>query len=757
MSESQKYKHGGQSTSGEASQFQPDYKEERPIGAFPADSRQEIMDRKRKAQLERMLLPDAPPRKRRSKKASPDRDPCLMIDVCPREPQPSTSGVTRSSDLHSAEPEPPTSSVTSPVGTNDYNFDPEVEECLRLSNFSDENDDLSSDCLLQDPTFMTNGRNALTEPGCVSDLSAFQAEVLRTEDEASDRALRDIVPEDCYSFNWNKDRNSFKGQREVFTETHGPTFQITNQTRPIDIFYKMFDDDFLDLLCIETNRYAVQKIAMLQEQNKLSSFSRLQRWTPTNRDEMIIFLAIIILQGLYPLPEEEAFFKFNGFGTMPFFGKIMSFNRYFLLKSMLHFVDNQTLQDTTKICKIRPVVDYFNKKFSGLYVPSQEIAIDESLLKWHGRLSFAQKITSKAAKVGIKTYELCESSSGYLWKFFVYTGKEKLTSTTVDKNIQIGQPDEELTIYRSGDYETNDWLDGDTSIVLTDTTDIQPIDRPTNATAKIVYTLIEPLLNRGYTLVMDNFYNSPLLLRFLKKQKTDCYGTLRLNREFVPETIKTLTKTDLRHGEAVASYCSDLSVLVWRDANLVSMISTFHNLQIGTSDKYNRLTYKPSIVLDYNKTMGGIDRKDQFLFAQPIERLRNKIWFKKLFRRLYNSALFNCFVIFSGVHQNISHRKFRTVLAEELLLRHRHIDLTTEYRLFSVRARSAQVTSKVRSNLRHRTQSRPTVDSNHFPIRTGSKYTVCCMCPKKSRTIWKCEECDVNLCIEDCFKLYHKP
>ncbi|KAL0879457.1 hypothetical protein ABMA27_003208 [Loxostege sticticalis] len=37
-------------------------------------------------------------------------------------------------------------------------------------------------------------------------------------------------------------------------------------------------------------------------------------------------------------------------------------------------------------------------KFSSLYYPRQEIAIDESLLKWHGRLSFAQKINSMVAQ-----------------------------------------------------------------------------------------------------------------------------------------------------------------------------------------------------------------------------------------------------------------------------------------------------------------------------------------------------------------------
>ncbi|KAJ8736824.1 hypothetical protein PYW07_000095 [Mythimna separata] len=62
------------------------------------------------------------------------------------------------------------------------------------------------------------------------------------------------------------------------------------------------------------------------------------------------------------------------------------------------------------------------------YVPSQNICIDESLTLWKGNLKFRQYIKTKAAKFGVKTYELCESSTGYLWSFFVYLGK----ATTYD-------------------------------------------------------------------------------------------------------------------------------------------------------------------------------------------------------------------------------------------------------------------------------------------------------------------------------------
>ncbi|XP_022834273.1 uncharacterized protein LOC111362017 isoform X1 [Spodoptera litura] len=755
---------------------------QRRTAALRSATRQEPIPRKREEHLERMLLPDAPPRKRQTKN-SPERQPCILVvppadqsfELRPDEPsaaEPSTSGVSPSAEPCPVEivfeaiqvlPGPAegdidvgaevvvatteVSGLPSAMGVGDTSFDLVMNEWLRLTDEICDSGDDNDDSFF--PTTQ-NERNALTEPACDSDLTLFQAKVLQREEELNDRAIRDIVPDDCYTFVWSKDRADFHGKREKFTGVSGPTFDVTKQTRPIDMFDKMFDVTFIDQLCTETNRYAEQTIALLREQNKVGIHSRFHRWSPTNRDEMMTFLAIMILQGLYPLPEEEAYFKFNGFGTLQYFAKIMTYNRFLLLKTFLHFVDSQTCTDTTRLCKIRPVIDYFNNKFSSLYMPSQEIAIDESLLKWHGRLSFTQKISSKAAQVGVKTYELCESSTGYLWKFFVYAGKDKPTSTS----DATDRSDEEEAIDGLGeddDRSTNDaTTDGSRSG--------EHGDRPVTATARIVYDLIEPLLHRGHTVIMDNFYNSPLLLRSLKKNKTDCYGTLRLNREFVPDTVKNLTKTELRQGEVVATYCSDLAIMVWRDANLVSLISTYHNLQIGSQDKYNRQTYKPNIVLDYNKSMGGVDRKDQFLSAHPMERVKNKVWYKKLFRRMYNAAIFNCFVIFSSVHRKISHRQFRTELAEDLLRRHRQIDLTTEYRRLNGRASTTSpVKTTTQRNIHHRTQARPIVEANHFPIRTGSKYTCCWLCPKKTRTIWKCEECDVNLCVDGCFKAYHKP
>ncbi|KAJ8704146.1 hypothetical protein PYW07_013440 [Mythimna separata] len=191
------------------------------------------------------------------------------------------------------------------------------------------------------------------------------------------------------------------------------------------------------------------------------------------------------------------------------------------------------------------------------YVPSQNICIDESLTLWKGNLKFRQYIKTKAAKFGVKTYELCESSTGYLWSFFVYLGK----ATTYDPTFPS-------TLLKS------------TATVL---------------------TLIHPLLDKGYTLFMDNWFNSPLLARFLKTRKTDCVGTLRANRRNVPPLI-SLCK--LKEGQFTARHSGDITVMAYQDKiRKISTISTYHGIQQGRMEPkpYREAQFKPNVILDYNK------------------------------------------------------------------------------------------------------------------------------------------------------------
>ncbi|XP_041982758.1 piggyBac transposable element-derived protein 4-like [Aricia agestis] len=304
----------------------------------------------------------------------------------------------------------------------------------------------------------------------------------------------------------------------------------------------------------------------------------------------------------------------------PGFGKHMSINRFLLISKLLHFANNEDMcspgldVSEARLFKIKPVLSHLNNKFQSLYKMAQNIALDESLLQWKGWLDINQLVPNKAAVMGIKSYEICESQTGYLWRFEIQAHKKSPQQ----------QPEEPLNA----------------------------------STPSIVLRLTHGLENKGYTLWMDNFYNSPSLARRLKASGIHCVGTLRTNRQFVPRALHDLTKRNMRKSQITGLTSGDVDVMVWKDVNRVAMISTYH----GNAVKQVRESTKPILILDYNIMMGGVDKKDQMLAMYPIERKRTRVWYKKLFRRLLNVSVLNSFIIHRH-SSTLTHRNFRIKLS----------------------------------------------------------------------------------------------
>jgi hypothetical protein len=227
----------------------------------------------------------------------------------------------------------------------------------------------------------------------------------------------------------------------------------------------------------------------------------------------------------------------------------------------LHFTENESITNIDrpeKFFKSFPVISHLNNKFQELYLPNQDMPL-------------------KASKFGIKTYELCDTTTGYLWSFLVYTGKD----TKLDSPL---------------------------------------ITADTSKTSTTVLKLVEPLMKQGWIVWMDNFYNSPALVRTLKMTyKTDCVGTLKLNCMDMPPKVKN---AKLKKGKIIAQHAGSVSVTKWSDKKILTMISTYHSHDTRTVTIRGNETVKPISVLDYNKPMIGVDLKDQSLLSYVIERKR---------------------------------------------------------------------------------------------------------------------------------------
>lgn len=74
---------------------------------------------------------------------------------------------------------------------------------------------------------------------------------------------------------------------------------------PIDFYTLFVDENVLDFLVSETNRYAHQII----NSRILSKCSRLKKWTPIDRTEMRNFLGLIIWMGLVNMPNLRDYWR----------------------------------------------------------------------------------------------------------------------------------------------------------------------------------------------------------------------------------------------------------------------------------------------------------------------------------------------------------------------------------------------------------------------------------------------------------------
>ena len=291
----------------------------------------------------------------------------------------------------------------------------------------------------------------------------------------------------------------------IFTGNSGVQVTISENPGALEIFKLFATDDFYDILVEQTNLYASQYIEMHPE---LGPHSFAKKWRETNREEMGKFLALSLLMGIVKKPSIRHYWSLDPLLKGSVFNSVMGRNRFQAILGFLHFANNEFYDPDDprrdRLYKIRPVVEYLVTKFKTVYLPTENVCIDEELLLWKGRLIVKQYIPSKRYRFGIKLFSLCEDS-GYLWNSYIYLGKnENLTEEEKLWDSHLG---------KSG---------------------------------AVVPRLMNGLFGVGYKLYLDNWYTSHKLFSYLEENGTAACGTARANRIDLPGSFK---KAALPKGE----------------------------------------------------------------------------------------------------------------------------------------------------------------------------------------------------------------
>jgi hypothetical protein len=152
----------------------------------------------------------------------------------------------------------------------------------------------------------------------------------------------------------------------------------------------------------------------------------IRSWKLVVEKEIYVVVQLLMIMGIIQKPFTRPYFSKKSIVSIPDFTDVMNRDIFELICRFLHFVCNDSklmYQGSKKIFKIYPILCHLNEKIQTLYLPDQNIRVDQSMRLWKGHLSCRQYLPLNASKIDITSFEICELNTGYLWCFLVYKGK----------------------------------------------------------------------------------------------------------------------------------------------------------------------------------------------------------------------------------------------------------------------------------------------------------------------------------------------
>jgi len=237
-----------------------------------------------------------------------------------------------------------------------------------------------------------------------------------------------------------------------------------------------------------------------------------------------------------------------------------------------------------------------NATFSRFYNHSENLAIDEVIASFKGRVIFKEYLPKKLERFGIKIFKLCDST-GYTYGMKVYLGKDR-----------------------------------------------QRTEQHVTATHATVTELTRNI-RHGHKLYMNNFC-SPELFDDLA-EKDLLLWHCRPNRRGMPQDLEPNTKKLKREYIRVRTRAY-LTGILWLDKRDICMLTNIHNAPAeGNFCNEGGKAIKPQIVMDYNHHMGYVDKGERIANSYSNSRRTFK-WTNKLFFHLLDLAILNSYILHSS-------------------------------------------------------------------------------------------------------------
>ncbi|CAK9816388.1 PiggyBac transposable element-derived protein 4 [Anthophora quadrimaculata] len=476
---------------------------------------------------------------------------------------------------------------------------------------------------------------------------------------------------------------------------------------PIDFFKLFFTEELVTDIVRETNNNAAKKV----EGKTLSSRSIWRSWYDVTVTEFWAFIGVIINMGTMPLANIQEYWSKNDNSYIPFYSDTFTRDRFCQIFWRLHLktIPLQNTNPRTRLLLVSGFLEYINERFLNYFIPGEQICVDESTVKFKGRISFITYNPMKPTKWGIRVYTLADSNTGFICGILPYYGS--LTTETL----------------------------------------IRP-DLPVST--RIPLHLYKMILDKipgaqGHHMFTDRYYTSYILAEELRKQRCHLTGTIMTNRKHLPCEIR---KPKFGNRSTCAYRKGNTLVLAWKDKRIVTALTTWNNAGITPVRRTLRggievVIKKPNVIQNYIKFMSGVDRADQLASTYCFLRKSVK-WWRKLFFWGLEICSINSYILYKSVKKQrnerpLSHLQYLKTLVDQLRGDFRQKQPST--------ASSSQSTSEV---IR--------LNGKLHVILMGQKKD-CKVCSQRTsgqrrQTVYYCDTCPdkPRMHIGDCFVKYHK-
>ena len=190
-----------------------------------------------------------------------------------------------------------------------------------------------------------------------------------------------------------------KSSRDKIEDTFGGM-------NPAQVFEYMFKP-LIPLIINESNRYA-------SEVHNNFQFN-------LTEENLKKFVGFLLFTGYHALPRARMYWEASADTQTNMVVNSITRNTLEEIKRYLHLADNNNLDPTDKLAKVRPMFDVLNQIIRQFGLFSPKLSIDEQMVPYTGRHSAKQTLRNKTVRFGFKNFVLTDHC-GYPYYVLPYVG-----------------------------------------------------------------------------------------------------------------------------------------------------------------------------------------------------------------------------------------------------------------------------------------------------------------------------------------------